>query len=108
MEKLWWQELTGEAKAEFEAAQEKYDNDEISKGEWSKITLRLMEEYNRRMAAPLRFTPRNGGGHWVNGLSATSWITPDGIIHVRSNIPGRAQFFEQMIRDESEYKRLYN
>lgn len=106
MEKIWWQRLTGEAKAEYEQQQKLWDN-EITEEESDAICDRLREELEASEKTILRFNPKNGGGHWVNGLSATCWVDADGTIHVKTSIPGQAQLYESMIADELEYKRIY-
>ncbi len=107
MEKIWWQRLTGEAKAEYEAQQQKLWNNEITEEESDAICDRLRADLEASERKPLRFNAKNGGGHWVNGLSATCWVDADGTINVKTTVPGQAQFYESMIADEPEYKRIY-
>ena len=65
MERIWWQRLTGEAKAEYEAQQQKLWNNEITEEESDAICDRLRAELEASERKPIRFNPKNGGGHWV-------------------------------------------
>ena len=107
MEKIWWQRLTGEAKAEYDRENQRFFNDEITEEEFDVVCDRLRAELEASERKPLQFNQKNGGGHWVNGLSATCWVDVDGTIHVKTSIPGQAQLYESMIADEPEYKRIY-
>jgi len=107
MDGIWFHRLTGEAKEEYGKETKRFFNDEITEEEYEVICSRLRIELEESERKPLQFTAKNGGGHWVNGLSATCWVDADGTINVKTNVPGQAQLYESMISDEYEYKRIY-